>query len=188
MASQGSSVFSVTCWAALVGAALLGAPVAANGQDSTAAARGLGASDHRNVFSINPLAIPLEYISAEYERVTSRFATLGLAASYLGAFDDRSYSTVEGKVRFYFNEEAPKGFSVGLGAGVTRIAGKDSRSDEISFTRPTVLVIADYNWLLGKGDRFMVGGGVGTKRVLGEDNADFGEVYPTLRFQIGVRY
>ncbi len=188
MASRASSVFSVTCWSAFVGSALLGAPIAVHGQDSTAAARGQGASDHRNVFSINPLAIPFEYISAEYERVTSRFATVGLAASYLGGLDDWSYSTVEGKVRFYFNEEAPKGFSLGLAAGVTRVAGNDSRRDESSFTRPTVSVIADYNWLLGKGDRFLVGGGVGTKRILGDDNVDFGEVYPTFRFQIGVRY
>lgn len=143
---------------------------------------------YRNLFSLNPLAIPFEYVSAEYERMASGLVSFGLAGSYFGAFSDRSYSTLEGKLRFYLNEEGPKGFSLGLGAGITRVGDNDTQFDDESFTRPTVSVLADYNWLLGKGDRFLVGAGVGTKRILGGDDVSFALVYPTFRFQIGVRY
>jgi hypothetical protein len=104
--------------------------------------------------------------------------------------DDESYATLEGKVRFYPNEEAPKGFSVGLSGGLTRLTGEVYNGvdfDRTSETRPTVGVVIDYNWILGKTRRFVVGAGVGAKRILGAsgDIIDVETGYPTARFQIG---
>jgi hypothetical protein len=57
-------------------------------------------------------------------------------------------------------------------------------------TSPSIGVYVDYNWLLGKSNRFFVGTGVGAKRILGErddfDDAPF--VYGTARFLIGVAF
>jgi hypothetical protein len=64
----------------------------------------------------------------------------------------------------------------------------DSGDQKIS--RPTLGVIVDYNWVLGRNDRFLVGVGLGAKRVLGDGGGFSGiEVaYPTVRFQFGLRY
>lgn len=146
----------------------------------------------RNLLSINPLGIPFEYFSGEYERNVSGLTTFGLQASYLN-IDDGSYSTVEAKVRFYPNEEAPTGFSLGLATGITRVSEdryNGTSSENVSETRPTIAVIVDYNWVLGKAKRVIVGGGVGAKRLIGSsgDFLDIETAYPTARFQIGVRY
>lgn len=149
-----------------------------------------GVSDgRRNVLSINPLGIPFEWFTLEFEHGTKGPMSFGLAGSYLGV-SDGSYSSLDAKLRFYPNEEGPKGFSVGISAGVTRLTEDfgDTNSDEV---RPTVGVVIDYNWLLGRNKRFFVGTGVGAKRVLGVNDNDFIDInfaYPTVRFQVGVRY
>lgn len=149
------------------------------------------AQPYKSVLTLNPLGIPFEYISGEYERVVNGLVTGGLTFSYLG-LDDDSYLTFEGKLRFYPNEEAPKGFSLGLSAGITKLEG--IRFDEASNSnvdddeiRPTIGVIVDYNWLLGRNKRFLVGAGVGGKRILGSDEGwiDLNIGYPTARFQVG---
>lgn len=154
-----------------------------------------GSGIGRNVLAINPLGIPFEYFSAEYEGAVGGSFTLGANASYFSPSDE-TYASFELKGRLYPNEEGPKGFAVGLGLGVSHLSEKvwcfDCGSPErTSTTRPTVHVFVDYNWLLGPSQRFFVGTGVGAKRVfgLGDDYfRDIGAVYPTARFQIGVRY
>lgn len=155
-----------------------------------AALRAQGSTQpYKSVLTLNPLGIPFEYISGEYERVVSGLVTGGLTFSYLGLSDD-SYLTWEGKLRFYPNEEAPKGFSIGLSAGITRLEGErfDGTSNvDDDIIRPTIGVIIDYNWLLGRNKRFLVGAGVGGKRILGPDHdwVDLNVGYPTARFQVG---
>lgn len=144
----------------------------------------------RNVLSLNPLGIPFEYFSAEYERQLTSLASLGLTGSYLG-WGDGDYSTAEVKLRFYPNEEWPGGFSLGLSAGTTRLTEERFQEPDVRETRPTVGVIVDYNWLLGRSKRLVVGLGVGAKRVLGARDDDFNDLsvaYPTARFQVGLRY
>ena len=143
----------------------------------------------RTVITLNPLGIPFEYFSGEFERIVTGLTTVGITGSYLG-LDDESYATLEGKLRFYPNEEAPKGFSVGLSGGITRVEGdtfNGTGTVRSSETRPTIGVIIDYNWILGKTRRFVVGTGVGAKRILGAsgDIIDIETGYPTARFQIG---
>lgn len=143
----------------------------------------------RTVITLNPLGIPFEYFSGEFERIVTGLTTVGITGSYLG-FDDESYATLEGKLRFYPNEEAPKGFSVGLSGGFTRLEGDEwngTESVRTSETRPTIGVIVDYNWILGRTRRFLVGAGLGAKRILGAsgDIIDVNVGYPTARFQMG---
>lgn len=143
----------------------------------------------RTVITLNPLGIPFEYFSGEFERIVTGLTTVGITGSYLG-ISDESYATLEGKLRFYPNEEAPKGFSVGLSGGITRLEGDEWNGTEnvrTSETRPTIGVIIDYNWILGRTRRFLVGTGVGAKRILGAsgDIIDVNTGYPTARFQIG---
>ena len=148
----------------------------------------------RNLLSLNPLGIPFEYVSGEYEHMISGLASFGLQGSFLSV-NEGSYSTIEAKVRFYPNEEWPKGFAIGLAAGVTRLSedrynsgtNRDERETE---TLPTMAVIVDYNWILGKAQRVIVGTGVGAKRLIGasSDFIDVNTAYPTARFQIGVRF
>lgn len=169
---------------AAVLATLAGALAPARGEAQARPSRG------NTLVSINPLGLPFEYVAAEIERKASNLATLGGSLSYLG-LDDESYFSLEGKLRLYPNEEAFRGFSIGLGAGLSRVRedyfdGASNR--DRSTMRPTIAVIADYNWLLGRNQSVLVGMGVGAKRILGDDD-DFGNInfmYPTARFQVGV--
>lgn len=136
--------------------------------------------------SVNPLGLPFKYVSGEIERKLTGLATFGGSVSFLDV-DDGSYSSFEAKFRLYPNEEAFRGFSIGLGAGITRVS-EDFTGGDRSETAPTISVIADYNWLLGRSKRVLVGTGVGAKRIFGDDE-DFNDIsfaYPTLRFQVGV--
>ena len=146
------------------------------------------------VFAINPLGIPFEVVSVEFETALSGAFTLAGNFSYFSP-DDFTRTSFEVKGRLYPNEEAPRGFSVGLGLG-----GVNTREHIEDFptggrtlrdkTHPSIGVYVDYNWLLGRSDRFFVGTGLGAKRILGDsdeyDDAPF--VYGTARFLIGVAF
>ncbi|MEO7966557.1 MAG: hypothetical protein ABIT38_21875 [Gemmatimonadaceae bacterium] len=126
-------------------------------------------------------------MSAESESKLTQVMTLGSSLSWFAGVKDTKYLSLEAKFRIYPNEEAFRGFSIGIAGGVTHVS-EDKSSTKNSATAPTVAVIADYNWLLGKTKRFLVGTGVGAKRIFGNEN-DFSDVnfaYPTIRFQIGV--
>ncbi len=145
----------------------------------------------RTLISINPLGLPFKLVSAELEEKINSFATIGGSVSYVD-FDNASYTSFEGKVRLYPNEQAFQGFSIGLAAGVSRLGQENSDGNggtvDESKTVPSIAVLADYNWLLGKTKRVVVGTGIGAKRLFGSDT-NFGDVnftYPTVRFQVGV--
>lgn len=152
-----------------------------------------GSSEHRrSVFAINPLGIPFEVVSVELESALHDAFTLAGNFSYFSP-DDYTRSSFEVKGRLYPNEQAPRAFSVGLGLGLVntrenlRINEADVKQDK---THPSIGVYVDYNWLLGKSNRFLVGTGLGAKRILGDedefDQAPF--VYGTARFLIGVAF
>lgn len=181
-------VRSVAGAAVLSAAALVCMLGTSSGAQAQAAVPG-----RQSVVTINPLGIPFEYISAEIERRASDLVTLGLSGSFFGP-GDVNYTTLEGKVRLYPNEEPLKGFSIGMAAGVTRLkenffdSGSGNSSNTSTF--PTLAVIIDYNWLLGKTKRVLVGTGVGAKRLFGSDDgfSDANFAYPTARFQVGVLF
>jgi hypothetical protein len=149
-------------------------------------------SQRRSAFAINPLGIPLEIVSVEFEGALHDAFTLAGNFSYFSP-DDFTRSSFEVKGRLYPNEQAPRAFSVGLGLGAVNtrenvsVVGVTERHDK---THPSLGVYVDYNWLLGKSSRFFVGTGVGAKRILGDDD-EFDEapfVYGTARFLIGVAF
>jgi len=146
----------------------------------------------RRAFSINPLGIPFEVVSVEFEAALHDAFTLAGNFSYFSP-DDYTRSSFELKGRLYPNEQAPRGFSVGFGLGAVNtredveVSDAEVRHDE---TYPSIGVYVDYNWLLGRSNRFLVGTGIGAKRILGDkddfDDAPF--VYGTARFLIGVAF
>jgi hypothetical protein len=146
----------------------------------------------RNAFAINPLGIPFEVVSIEFESALHDAFTLAGNFSYFSP-DDYTRSSFEVKGRLYPNERAPQGFSVGFGIGgvntreTISVNGVDERRDN---TAPAIGVYVDFNWLLGRSNRFLVGTGVGAKRILA-DREDFDSaprVYGTARFLIGVAF
>jgi hypothetical protein len=179
-----ASACRTTVAAALLALGAFSLPATGEAQTAT--------GERRTILSINPLGLPLEYVSAELEHKTSNFSSLGASISYFGLDDDAVFS-MEGKLRLYPNEQALRAFSVGLAAGVARVEDTffdGTSDDERASWRPTIHVLADYNWLLGRSRRVLVGTGVGIKRIFGDDDnfGDIPNVYPTVRFQVGVLF
>jgi len=153
---------------------------------------GSAAESRSRAFTINPLGIPFEVVSVEFEGAVHDAFTLAGNFSYFSP-DEYTRSSLEVKGRLYPNEQAPRAFSVGLGLGAVNtrenleVDGTLVKQDK---THPSIGVYVDYNWLLGKSSRFFVGTGLGAKRILGESD-DFDEapfVYGTARFLIGVAF
>lgn len=148
----------------------------------------------RQSFAVNPLAIPFGVFSAEYEAALgSPGFTFGVGGTYWTDDGDRD-SWVEAKALYYPNETAFRGFSIGLTGGVH--SARNSSCDDFgmncgvkrSQSAPTLGVLAGYDWVLGRAQRFRVGLGAGAKRVLKDvDSRDpLWQVYPDGRFVIGV--
>jgi hypothetical protein len=125
---------------------------------------------YRTYLSINPLGIPFDIYSAEVESGIAQGMTLGGSASHVDLGDVR-YSSAEFKFRYYPGEVVLRGVSLGASAGVLRysdlrgfgISGAEVRE---TLNAPTIGVILDYNWMLGAARRFVIGTGIGAKRVL----------------------
>lgn len=149
-------------------------------------------SNRTHVFAINPLGIPFEIVSIEVEQALQGAFSIGGNFSYFSP-SDYTRSSFELKGHLYPNEAAPRAFGVGLGVGAVNTREHvtvDGTRTLRNKTSPSIAVYVDYNWLLGRGQRFYVGSGLGAKRILGDsgefDNAPF--VYGTARFLIGVAF
>ena len=151
-----------------------------------------GPQSRRNAFSINPLGIPFEIVSIEFESALHDAFTLAGNFSYFSP-DDYTRSNFEVKGRLYPNENAPNGFSVGVGLGGVNTRENvftDGATERHDHTSAAIGVYVDYNWLLGRSNRFLVGTGLGAKRILAdrEEFDDAPRVYGTARFLIGVAF
>lgn len=179
---------------------LAAAPVAA--QNSPQMSPAAAIPEWRSFFGANPLGIPFDIVSAEFETTVAPAATVGLVGSY-NDIDDRRFSTIDARVKYYPAEIAMRGFSVGLSTGWTKfVAGPDCNSidpmtGECIGSRPTLNagtlgVLVDYNWTQGPSQRFVVGTGVGAKRILAsrDDRQRLGldRAYVTARFVIGLLF
>jgi hypothetical protein len=139
-----------------------------------------------------PASMPTRRNAFSIETAVHDAFTIAGNFSYFSP-DDYTRSSFELKGRLYPNELAPQGFSVGFGVGgvntreTISVDGIDERQDQ---TSPAIGVYVDYNWLLGRSNRFLVGTGLGAKRILHErdefENAP--RVYGTARFLIGVAF
>lgn len=159
-----------------------------------------GQPAYMGLASINPLGIPFNVFSAEIEGAIAQGFSIAGNGSYtdIGKNEPR-WTSFEVKGRYYPQEVALSGFSVGLGLGVLKFSdmvyGYEGRPADqpvrVAHTTPTISIGADYNWLLGAERRFLVGGGVGAKRVLNRGdvaNLDVPRAYPTARFTVGIAF
>lgn len=191
-------------------AALLAAPIttaAAQRTDSASTPR------YEQTLSVNPIALPFGLFSTEYERVVSSGLTIGIGGSYLvhDAVDEDEFAAEDGrdawgevKALYYPGEVPLRGFAVGLTVGYH--SARDVRSEpsfddasgryvdgnvrETTEGAATFGVLLDYNWLIGRRKRFLVGTGIGARRVLKDvdSSSPLAQVYPDGRLQIGLAF
>jgi hypothetical protein len=145
----------------------------------------------RTYVAFDPLLVPFDIGSFELETGIAPGITAGGVASYTNVHNDR-YTSVDFNLRYYPGEVVLRGFSVGLSGGFLRY-GKRFAADTLeSINAPTVGVIVDYNWMLGVNRRFLVGTGVGAKRVLAGEaerqTVRLQRAYGTARFVIGYAF
>jgi hypothetical protein len=175
---------------------LVTAPLAA--QNSPAMSPAAAIPQWRSFVGANPLGIPFDIVSIEAETVISGASTAGVVGSY-NDIDSRRYTTVDARFKYYPAETAMRGFSVGLSGGMTKFRGPCSSFDTSGncTTHPTLNagtlgVLVDYNWTQGPSQRFVVGTGVGAKRILAsqDDRTLIGldRAYVTGRFVIGLLF
>jgi hypothetical protein len=151
---------------------------------------GLVPIPYRTYISFNPLGIPFDIFSVEVESGIAQGMTIGGSGSHIDLGDER-FSTAEFKFRYYPGEVVLRGFSLGASAGMLRYS--DIRNDvRETLDTPTIGVILDYNWMLGAQHRFVVGTGIGAKRVLAssEERGRVGLDRAVLsgRFTVGIAF
>jgi hypothetical protein len=146
---------------------------------------------YRSYISINPLGIPFDLFSAEVESGIAQGMTLGASASHIDVGDER-YSSADFKFRYYPSEIVLRGISVGASFGMLRYS--DIRFGDVreSLDTPTFGVILDYNWMLGAQRRFLVGTGIGAKRILASseerERVGLDRAQITGRFTVGIAF
>ena len=196
------------CLRSALAAALLSAPAAAQPAAVQPVARaGAPRPLVTQTAAVNLLALPFGAAVAEYERAVGRgFAVavggragFGNTAPGDGRASEDRRANAQLKLKYYPREEGLRGFAIGVTAGVayaSRPGGSASAPApdasvsgagvRRSVTAPTFGAALDYNFLVGRQRRFLVGVGVGARRALGvrrEDPLDAATA--TSRFQLG---
>jgi hypothetical protein len=141
--------------------------------------------------AINPSMVVFDFGSVEVESGVAQGITVGGVGSYTANNRDH-YSSADFNVRFYPEQVVLRGVSFGLSGGLLRYSNRDSAGGRPSITTPTIGLRADYNWLLGPSPRFVVGTGLGVKRVLASEadrqRVDLDRSYFTARFVLGYAF
>ncbi|HEY4306959.1 MAG TPA: hypothetical protein VGM82_20980 [Gemmatimonadaceae bacterium] len=146
--------------------------------------------------AINPLGVVGDIGTVELETGVLQGITLGGVASYAD-FDDRRWTTFDFKARYYPGEIVLRDWSIGGTFGFTRFSnlvqpdGAMTKSRQ-SATAPTIGIIVDKNWLAGRGQHFLIGTGIGAKRVLmnkgDRERVDIDRAVLTARFMLGYAF
>lgn len=146
----------------------------------------------RQTASINLIGVPFGFISGEYERaIGANGFALGLGgvatfdtedgADLLDFGDGDQFRSLQLKAKYYPSANGLRGFAVGLTGGFASARGYEytytqignpttgisSTTRRITETKPTLGAVLDYNFLIGRQRRFLIGLGVGARRVLG---------------------
>jgi hypothetical protein len=146
--------------------------------------------------AINPIGVVGDIGTLEVESGVAQGVTLGGVASYLDV-DDLRLTTFDFKVRYYPAEVVLRDWSVGATVGFTRISNLVDSPDFQGQTReslsaPTIGIIVDKNWLTGRGEHFLIGTGVGAKRLLASkadrDRVDVSRAIFTARLVLGYAF
>jgi hypothetical protein len=180
---------------------LVAAPLVA--QNSPAMSPAAAIPEWRSFFGANPLGIPFDIVSVELETTIAPAATLGFVGSY-NDIDNRLFTTFDGRFKYYPGEIAMRGFSVGVSGGYTKFRGNEgydclstppytcSSTGFQTLNAGTLGVLVDYNWTQGPSQRFVIGTGVGAKRILASvderNRVGLDRAYVTGRFVIGLLF
>jgi hypothetical protein len=105
---------------------------------------------------------------------------------------DRDQRWISGRLMYYPQEVALRGFAVGASLGIHSASRADDDGPEVRRrdTGATLGILGTYNWLVGRQQRLVFGGGVGLKRVLKDAGGDspLQQVYPDGRLLIGFAF
>ena len=144
----------------------------------------------RTYIALNPAGVVADAGTIEFENAVAQGITLGGVGSYIDV-DHRRFTTFDFKVRYYPGEVVLRGYSIGGTIGYTRFSNivKDVRQE---MSAPTIGIVLDHNWVYGREGHFIVGTGVGAKRVLApsadRDRADVDRAVVTARFVVGFAF
>jgi hypothetical protein len=155
----------------------------------------------RSFIGANPLGIPFDIVSLEAETAVSAGGTLGILASYNDIQDTR-FTTFDARFKYYPGEIAMRGFAIGLTAGYTKFNGfrspynppfgSTAEPPRDNLNAGTLGVLIDYNLAQGPSQRFVVGTGVGAKRILTSrakrESIGLDRAYVTARFVVGLLF
>jgi hypothetical protein len=122
-------------------------------------AAGFTANAQENVVKVNPLALAFGSFEVGYERVVSESSSIELAVAYSSLKVSTSTQVdakaegfgVEGKYKFYFGEETPRGW---YAAPVVSYSSTslDSAGEKGDFSFFGAGAVAGYQWVFGGGD------------------------------------
>jgi hypothetical protein len=144
----------------------------------------------RTYVALNPAGVVADVGTVEIESAIAQGVTMGGVASYID-IDHRRSTTAEFKIRYYPREIVLRGFAIGGTVGYTRFSNivKDVRQE---MSAPTLGIVLDHNWVYGREGHFVVGTGVGAKRVLApsadRDRADVDRAVVTGRLVLGFAF
>jgi hypothetical protein len=139
----------------------------------------------KQIISISPISLVFGLLGAEYEHRLSTSSSWGVSGSVYRN-DEFTYLATEAKWRYYPQEKALEGFSVGLTGGVTNVGTRNTTPSESSSALSLGFAL-DYQWLLGPKKKFAVTLGTGARRLIGLSDALAGAnlTLPTFRISIG---
>jgi hypothetical protein len=145
-----------------------------------------------NLLSVNPLGIPFEYFSGEFEHAVSRSTSLALTASYASPFDF-TYTSFDVIGRYYPGEVGLRGFSIGPTIGFTHVAESYAFCFDCNSTNSNAFTMGaelDYSWILGPSQHFGVEVGVGAKHLFlsRQDTYGASTALPTARISVGYAF
>lgn len=154
----------------------------------------------RSFVGANPLGIPFDIVSIEAETAIGTGGSIGFVGSY-NDFDNTRFTSFDLRGKYYPGEVAFRGFAVGLSLGRTKFNAEDFTAvpspttgeyPRTTLNAPTLGVLVDYNWAQGPSQRFVIGTGVGAKRILASADKrrqlDLPRALPTARFVIGLLF
>jgi len=138
---------------------------------------------HTNLISGAPLMLLAGWFNAEYETKLSETFTVGAVGGWLD-MDNTDYTGVNAFLRYYHQGAAFTGFYVGGRGGIYNVEHGDD-----SETTLGIGLDLGYGWLLGPGDAFFIGLGIGATGLLGVDLDGAKSVIPAIRLlDIGVAF
>jgi hypothetical protein len=167
-------------------------------------------SRFRRIAGVSPVHLLFGSAAGDYEQALTRDVSLGVGATYSGASSILTTTTsggydvdVSAKARYYLRGTAPEGPSVGATAGF--VHGRRNRREgafggpagvarSLRQTAPTLGFTADYNRVVGRTQRLVLGTGYGLKRRFAaarpaaDDYEEFAQIQYTIRFLLGVAW